>query len=128
MHLMHLLPYMHVCKFQMEKRCSSIWYHIPIYALFFLVFVYLVIFEKDKEEPIRTISMYLVPVPLCSNIWPFHIQPLKLQHNFKCEPKDLYIFNIGFVFKSVKELVVIYMPLPALGIHQLSFVEPYTSL
>ena len=52
----------------------------------------------------------------------------KLKHNFKCEPKDLYIFNIGFVFKSVKELVVIYMLLHTLGIDQLSFVEPYASL
>jgi len=108
--LKYLVPYTHICTF------------------FFLVFVYLVIFAKDKEELIRTIFMYLVPVPLCSNIWPFHIQPLKLQHNFKCEPKDLYIFNIGFDFKSAKELVVLYMLLSAFGINQLSFVEPYTSL
>lgn len=124
---MHLLPYMHVCKFQMEKRCSSIWYHIPIYALFFLVFVYLVIFEKDKEEPIRTILCIWYRYHYVQTYDP-STSNLKLKHNFKCEPKDLYIFNIGFVFKSVKELVVIYMPLPALGIHQLSFVEPYTSL
>jgi len=56
--LKYLVPYTDICTF------------------FFLVFVYLVIFAKDKEELLRTISMYLVLIPLCSNVWPFDMESL----------------------------------------------------